>query len=60
MLRTWVLLDGFGIGENRGTHRIVAVDLAGRGEIELDDPFGGPRTGPVLDVGAPAAPVGRP
>ena len=58
MLRTGVLLDGLGIGANRGPHRIVAADVEGRGEIVLEDPF--PRTGPVPAVGAPAAPVGRP
>jgi hypothetical protein len=60
MLRTGVLLDGLGFGANRGPHRIAAVDLEGRGEIVLEDPFGSPRTGPVPAVGAPAAPVGRP
>ncbi len=60
MLRTGVLLDGLGIGANRGPHRIVAADLEGRGEIVLEDPFGSPRTEPVPAVGAPAAPVGRP
>jgi len=49
MLRTGVLLDGLDIGESRCT-----------GQIVLEDPFGGPRTGPVLAVRAPAAPVGRP
>jgi hypothetical protein len=60
MLRTRVLLDGLDIGESRGTNRIVASDLESRGEIVLEDPFGGPRTGQVLAAGAPAAPVGRP
>jgi hypothetical protein len=60
MLRTGVLLDGLDIGESRCTGRIVAGALEGRGEIVLEDPFGGPRTGQVLAAGAPAAPVGRP
>jgi sugar lactone lactonase YvrE len=56
MLRAQVLLDGLGIGEcprwhdgrlwfcNWGTNQIVAVDVAGRAEVVLEDPAVAPHS----------------